>query len=79
MTKEARVYTIEARHTNNPSQADGYGCWDYVGEWRADSADEALDEWLDEQKYDDDRFERTGADSYRVGNAEFDARVVEGA
>lgn len=70
-------YQIEARQTNDTRQADGYGIWDNVGEWNADSAEEAINEWLDEQVYEIDGFERTGATTFRIDDAEYEARVAK--
>lgn len=77
--KDTTRYQIEARRTNDPAQVDGYGTWDYVGEWESDCAEDALDEWLDEQGYETEGFERTGKCSYRIDGAEYDARVAKEA
>ena len=77
--KDTARYQIEARQTNDPAQVDGYGTWDYVGEWESDCAEDALDEWLDEQRYETEGFERTGKCSYRIDGAEYDARVAKEA
>lgn len=77
--KGTTCYQIEARRTNDPTQADGYSAWEYAGEWNAEDADDALDQWLDEQVYETEGFERTGEASFRIGDAKYDVRVAKGA
>jgi hypothetical protein len=66
------MYTINARQINNTATADGYTDWEAVGEWEADTADDAIFFWMDQQPFEDSRFEQTGESTYRLDDAEFE-------
>jgi len=68
-------FTISARQTNSANTADGYTEWQEVDEWNAENAETAIDQWMDNMRYVDDRFVQTGASSYRLDDMEFDAKA----
>ena len=68
-------FTISTRQTNSTKTADGYTEWQEVDERNTENAETAIDEWMDDMRYADDRFAQTGANSYRLDNMEFDAKA----
>lgn len=68
-------FTISARQTNSANTADGYLEWQEVDEWNAKNAETAIDQWMDNMRYVDDRFVQTGANSYRLDDMEFDVKA----
>lgn len=68
-------FTISARQTNSANTADGYLEWQEVDEWNAEDPETAIDQWMDNMRYVDDRFVQTGASSYRLDVMEFDAKA----
>lgn len=67
-------YNIIARQTN-ANTADGYSTWEYVDEWEAEDAETALDQWMDDMRYNDNRFVQTGDNSYRLDDREYDVKA----
>ena len=68
-------YDIMARRANL-NTADGYGCWEYVGEWAGvDAPEDAIAFWMDEQKFLPG-FEQTDTASYRIDGAAYDVMAV---
>ena len=49
-------FTISARQTNSANTADGYLEWQEVDEWNAENAETAIDQWMDNMRYVDDRW-----------------------
>lgn len=70
-----RTYTIHARRINDPVAADGYGDWDEVGEWQAETPEDALFFWMDQQPFEDDRFVQTGENSYKLDDFEYECEA----
>ena len=69
-------YDILARRTNL-NTADGYGTWEYVGEWSGvDVPEDAIAFWIDEQQQSVTGFEQTGTASYRLDGADYDVMAV---
>lgn len=68
-------FTISARRTNSTHTADGYTEWQEVDERDAENAETAIDQWMDDMRFADDRFVQTGASSYRLDDMEFDAKA----
>ena len=66
-------FTISARQTNSANTADGYREWQEVDEWNAENAETAIDQWMDNMRYVDDRFVQTS--SYRLDDMEFDTKA----
>lgn len=66
---------IIARATNS-NTADGYSDWEDVGEWEADNPDDAIFYWMDEQKFEDSRFERTGDNTFRLDDDEYEVKAT---
>lgn len=64
-----RTYNIEARKSDSD-------IWEVVGEWEADCAEDAIYFWMDDQKYNDDRFNQIDADTYSIDGIEYDVRAV---
>lgn len=67
-------YNIIARQTN-ANTADGYSTWEYVDEWEAEDAETALDQWMDDMRYNDNRFVQTSDNSYRLDDREYDVKA----
>lgn len=67
-------YNIIARQTN-ANTADGYSTWEYVDEWNADSAEDAIYEWMDDMQYNDNRFVQTSDHSYCLDDREYDVKA----
>lgn len=66
------TYNIIVRQTN-ANTADGYGEWQNVGTWTIDgTAEDALFYWMDEQKYEDNRFTKTGDNTYKLDDLEYE-------
>ena len=68
-------FTISARQTNSANTADGYREWQEVDEWNAENAETAINQWMDNMRFADDRFVQTGVSSYRLDDMEFDAKA----
>lgn len=67
-------YNIIARQTN-ANTADGYSTWEYVDEWEAEDAEAALDQWMDNMRYNDNRFVQTSDNSYRLDDRKYDVKA----